>query len=233
MTEINPAIAKAIAELLREADNNQRKLIDAHAERYAQKVEALEVLIDQKAQVSKLDADLWREQSIRKIGDLEGSNKALQETLEEYSNELLALQEQNAQLIDAYAKANAEKLKPKGGFKSGTQYHAGDCVLRDGAAWWCTAEATDSDPREKSGEWRLLSMRGIRGEKGDSGPKGEQGKPGKPGADGVGILDARVNGFNMAFALSDGNALHVDLEPLKASITSIVRAEIKAAEKRK
>lgn len=232
MDELKPHIAKAIMQIVTERVDKLFVDLDDFKQQFEQREDAKHEQLKHMQEVWKLGADLWREQSKVKLADMDGLYNEMSDLCHELGEEVLALQEQNAQLIDDLGKAYAFRLEPKGGFNAGTTYHSGNVVLRDGAAWWCCAESTDADPREPSGDWRLLSMRGARGTKGDRGQKGETGLDGKDGQDGATILDGQVSGLNLAFALSDGSAVHVSLEGLRDTLAGIVKAEVAAALKR-
>ena len=119
-------------------------------------------------------------------------------------------------------------IEPVGGYKSGETYYRNDVVMKDGQSWWCVVDQTDIEPGTKTDKpvWRLHSMKGDRGEKGDRGQRGQPGIEGKAGADGVGILDAKIYEMNLAFALSDGSVIAVDLSGLLPSIEKLVEAKV-------
>lgn len=229
MNELTPPVAAAIAQIVKEQIEAVYEDV-RHLIRHLD--ESLRKDVDHKLEVSRLNADLWAEQAKIKLVRLDDAFKQITEACEDMTDELLALQEQNAQLVDDYAKACSQRLTPKGGFKQGDVYHSGNVVMRDGASWWCAVDRTEADPRDKTGDWRLLSMRGATGKAGDRGQRGEPGAPGRPGKDGTSILEARCVGLQLAFAMSDGTAIHTDLEPIKDTLTALVKAEVKSALKR-
>lgn len=128
---------------------------------------------------ARLNAEIEREQSLRKVADINTLLSGLTAKVEHVESLQAALHE----AIDTAA---ASALTPRGPYKTGEVYRRGDCVMRDGSSWVCVADETAVDPREKTDApvWRLLAMRGERGQKGEKGDQGESGQRGEKGDQG-------------------------------------------------
>jgi hypothetical protein len=99
-------------------------------------------------------------------------------------------------------------------------YRALDVVSFNGSEW----RAKRDEPGELPGDgWMLSAQRGKRGDKGDRGEKGMEGKAGKDGAQPIALkFDADKTEFVMI--LDSGEALEADLEPLMRAIGEAVTA---------
>lgn len=141
----------------------------------ADRVKILESL-DERVERARLNAEIEREQSLRKLAALDG----LLDSINEYRDDLKSLSEK---LVADIEQGERARLNPKGPFKSGNIYRQGDCVMRDGATFICVTGETAVDPRDKTDapHWRLLASRGEKGPKGEQGPCGEKGERGEQG----------------------------------------------------
>lgn len=114
---------------------------------------------------------------------------------------------------DAYAG------EARGLFDANTEYRARDVVALGGSAFM----AKRDNPGECPGDgWMLLAQRGKRGEQGEKGDRGEEGKAGKDGAVLV-ALTVDIDAMQLRGALSDGDILEADIQPLVETIIQAVK----------
>jgi len=168
-------------------------------------------------QFARVDANLWKEQAKNQLRDLDTKLDKSHEMVDVLDNELMSNLEDIDALVTECKKAVDEKTRHLGGYKKGQTYTYGQCVCRDGATFFCVADKTTVDPREKTDtpNWRLLAAKGERGEKGEagrSGTRGEKGEIGKAGKDGISFVGAEISGSAIVLVSTDGTTHRLDIE---------------------